>query len=249
MGDEHIMGYEHYWSYSVPANSVCCGKLGQEMPVGEITVTDRNDTALFYLESKDSQFRRVTIQRLYEEKVQWFEPLAKDYQKLIKVSDGFVTHSGVKHRSWKEIADFAEVDRSMILYYSKMPGDWKRAKNGGSGYLLVSVDSVPYWGDAIGQIPFAVNCFKNKLQETSGDINSAVIETIKVGQKYAEGTVSGKSDNTNSYDNLMILRGALWASKRYLWVSDEELIKTNEPVDSLKQSVSADNARKFGYLK
>jgi hypothetical protein len=47
----------------------------------------------------------------------------------------------------------------------------------------------------------------------------------------------------------MILQGALWVSKRYLWVSDKELIKTNEPVDSLKHSVSAGNARKFGYLK
>jgi len=243
-----VMGEGHYWNYSGPANGVYNGMLDQEMPIGRITVTDKNYVDLFYLESKDSNSRTVTIQDLYKEKVQWFEPEAKYYQKFISVSDKFMGHGGVKHFSWKDIADFAEVDRKLSSHHQEKPGDWKFVKEGGDQYLLVSVDNVPYWADAIGQIPFAVNCFKIMLRGNSGNVNSAITETIKTGQQHGDGAYFfGKPDIENNYDNLMILRGVLWAAKRYTLGSNKKLIKTEESVDSLKYSVSSDNARKFGY--
>lgn len=45
----------------------------------------------------------------------------------------------------------------MLSYRTGGSGDWKAESNPGNGYLMVEVEGVPYWADAIGQIPFTLN--------------------------------------------------------------------------------------------
>ena len=71
------------------------------------------------------------------------------------------------------------------------------------------VDDMPYWTDAIGQIPFAVDKVTDEL-ENDKSIDEAVNETMRVGKKFGEGKLfGGTPDNSNEYDNYFILRGAL----------------------------------------
>ena len=100
---------------------------------------------------------------------------------------------------------------------------------GGDGYPLVTVGGEPYWGDAIGQIPYAVGRFKHGLLEsgengTKATESEIISATLADGQKAAGGfwsyvtntiTFGTFSDESNNYDNHFILRGAHYASKRY----------------------------------
>ncbi|WP_437421962.1 hypothetical protein [Stutzerimonas chloritidismutans] len=79
---------------------------------------------------------------------------------------------------------------------------------------MVMVGSAPYWTDGIGKIPFAVDTFKLHCGEL-GDENQAITSTIQTGMDWGDGTFLGEKDNSNSYDNFMVLRGALWAADNH----------------------------------
>jgi len=132
----------------------------------------------------------------------------------------------LKHFTWSDVANFSEKDRWMISYRQGGSGDWKASKEAADGYLMVTVNGKPYWSDAVGQIPFAVDYFTDQLGET-GNYSQAMSSTIQKGREYGEGKlVGGSADNSNRYDNYFILRGAAWAGQRYK-VLNGKLIKTN----------------------
>ena len=103
-----------------------------------------------------------------------------------------------------------------MSYAQKNEGDWKQnKKDGAGGFLLVSIEGALYWADAIGQIPFAVDTFKSEFV-AAGDKDKAIIRTVKTGINYGDGSILfAKKDNSNNYDNFMILRGALWAAQNH----------------------------------
>lgn len=158
----------------------------------------------------------MTAKQLYNRGIQWFEPLADNYMPLKSMSKNIESASELKHFTWRQIDAFASEDRWMISYRQKGSGDWKKSKDGADGYLLVTVDGQPYWADAVGQIPFAVDYYTDRLED--GDSKSqAVSATVQKGREYAEGKIfGGTTDNSNSYDNYFILRGALYASEKYI---------------------------------
>ena len=155
----------------------------------------------------------MTAQELYKKGTQWFEPNADNYMPLKNVSPGLYSDK-VKSFSSDAIKDFASEDRWMMSYRQGGSGDWKSSKKGADGFLLVTIDAMPYWADAVGQIPFAVD----KVTDEIGDKKSkaeAVKETVKVGKEYGEGKlIGGKTDNSNTYDNYFILRGALFGASQ-----------------------------------
>lgn len=155
------------------------------------------------------QFEILTAQQLYDDYAwQWFEPLADNYHELIYLNEGPETHTAYKHFSWQDIVDFSSIDRLSVSYYQNLPGDWKTVKMGGDGYLMVMIEGSPYWTDAVGQVPFAVDTYRS-----THDIKYVV----STGMTWGKGTVSGPADKTNGYDNFMVLRGALFASKKYTY--------------------------------
>lgn len=80
------------------------------------------------------------------------------------------------------------------------------------------VNRRPYWADAIGQIPFSVDCMRDNIFKAHGNYDNAIKQTIKTGMEWGEGTIIGKKDNTDSYDNYLILRACLWSSHKFLFV-------------------------------
>lgn len=63
---------------------------------------------------------------------------------------------------------------------------------------------MPYWTDAVGQIPFAVDTYRDK---------QSITKTVQVGIEWGDGTWAGDADYSNEYDNYFVLRGAIYASK------------------------------------
>ncbi|WBM68740.1 hypothetical protein OH773_10980 [Buttiauxella sp. WJP83] len=157
------------------------------------------------------QFEILTAQQLYDHYAwQWFEPLADNYHELIYLNEGPETHTAYKHFSWQDIVDFSEVDRPSYQFYKEQEGDWKHNSSGGDGYLMVTVNGYPYWTDAVGQIPYAVDTFRS-LHNVS--------DVVETGMTFATtkpaDLLAGKRDMTSSYDNFFVLRGAIYASKRF----------------------------------
>jgi hypothetical protein len=175
-------------------------------------ITRNNGDILFALalnKKSDEKFEILTAQQLYNRYAwQWFEPLADDYHEMIYLNTGPETYDAYKHFTWKQIADFALVDRLSASFYPRMPGDWKSNSQGGDDYLMVMIDGQPYWTDAIGQIPFAVDTFRS-LHD--------IKYVIQTGMEWADGTLSSATDMTNRYDNFFLLRGALYASKKCIY--------------------------------
>lgn len=211
------------------------------MKPSDIIVTAKDGTKLFTLNDGKKAITTMTATQLYKRGTQWFEPTADNYMPLASVEKSFSTSSKVKHFSWNDIATFAEEDRSMISYRPGGSGDWKADENGGDGFLLVDVGGKPYWGDAIGQIPFAVDKFTDELEST-GSVSKAKAATIATGQEYGDGT-GQSADNSNSYDNAMIKRAINWAAKRYKvtegsgWLGDDyDIQKTNHSPNNLAKS-------------
>lgn len=171
-------------------------------------------------QNKGTFFRPLTAKQLYGAALQWFEPLADNYREIIWTYTGSTTvgsnaYSAYKHFSWNDIVEFSVVDRSSFSFRSGGDGDWKASHQGAEGYLLVLVDGYPYWGDAVGQIPFAVDTFKDKLEGT-GDKEKSIEAVIKAGLEHGDGSIIPSTENDpNKYDNFMILRGALWASENH----------------------------------
>lgn len=132
--------------------------------------------------------------------------LADNYHELIYLSNAPETYPAYRHFSWQDVVDFSSIDRLSASYYQYMPGDWKSSAEGGDGYLMVMINGVPYWTDAVGQIPFAVDTYRS---------NRDIKYVVRTGIKWAGGSVSSVSDVSNCYDNFFVLRGALFASKKY----------------------------------
>jgi len=119
----------------------------------------------------------------------------------------------------------------MSSYRPGGSGDWKADGKPGDGYLLSTVDDTPYWTDAIGQIPFAANKYRNEIGKKKATVGGSITNTLKAGQKYGDGNpINPKADYSSQYDNFMILRGALWQAGK----------------QSLTTPVSASNAKKYG---
>lgn len=188
---------------------------GQEDDVSGSVFIVTNDAGdeLFRLSSNFIKTQTITVKSLYNIGVQWFEPKADNYMELLSVSGNLGTSNSARHFTWDDIVEFAETERPNSAYLEKQPGDWKESSEGGAGYYLVVVGGMPYWGDAIGQIPFSVDVYTDLLEET-GDEDFARKHTIGLGKRFANG-IPLTVDKTNSYDNAMIVRAINWASNRY----------------------------------
>ena len=190
-------------------------------------VTTKSGEFLFSLDDGKKEKSTLTVKQLYDKGIQWFEPQADNYQKLIKLSDTLTKSKSLLHFTWDDIANFSEIDRWMSSYRQGGSGDWKKSKEGADGYLLVSVDGYPYWPDAIGQIPFAVNYYTDVRTKYNNN-TTAILKTVEKGMEYGEGfLVGGTPDYSNTYDNYFLLRGAYWASQRYTVGGDGKLHKNN----------------------
>ena len=210
----------------------------------DIIVTTNGGKELFRLDDGKTEITTMTAKQVYKKGIQWFESTADNYMPLMSKAEKLSTFSELKHFSWNEVADFAEEDRWMLSYRQGGSGDWKADGKPGDGYLMVTVGGEPFWADAIGQIPFAVDMFTDELEST-GNAETARKRTIQTGQDFGDGeVVGGKSDNSNGYDNAMIIRAINWAQKRYKvingsgWFGDTyDLKKTNHSPSNLsKQS-------------
>ena len=183
------------------------------MKPDDIVVTDSSGKALFTLDDGKKKITTMTVKQLYSKGYQWFEPLADNYMPLKSQTKELSTTDKVKRFSSADILEFANEDRWMISYRQGGSGDWKASEEGADGYMLVTVDETPFWADAIGQIPFAVDYVTDKLEDGT-KTNDAVKQTVKKGKEYGEGKLlGGESDNSNTYDNYFILRGALNGAK------------------------------------
>lgn len=182
---------------------------------GLIDVYTQSDKYLFSLEPNNKhKSQKITAKELYKKGIQWFSPTADNYLRLIKKSSNLSQYDELKHFSWEKVIEFAEEDRFMFAYRKGGSGDWKAEGNPGDGFLLVTINGMPYWADAIGQIPFALNEFRNCLK-FYGNYKLAEIETLRIGRKFGDGKLFGQSDESNSYDNEMIKRAIKWAKNRY----------------------------------
>lgn len=97
------------------------------------------------------------------------------------------------------------------------------------------VNKKPYWTDAIGQIPFSVDCMRDNIIKCQGNYDMAIKQTILTGMKWGAGEINGEEDNTNSYDNHMILRGCLWSRKKF---SYREKKNHDDSVFSIVEEIS-----------
>ncbi len=183
------------------------------MKADDIIVTAKDGTTLFTLDDGKETITKMTATQLYEKGTQWFEPEAENYMPIKFVAKGSSSDK-LKHFTKDEILEFANIGRWMSSYRSGGSGDWKASEEGADGYLLVTVDNMPYWADAIGQIPFATDLVTDKIEDGSKKYN-AIMETIKTGRKHGSGSLMGGGsgqDNSNGYGNYMILRGAAYGA-------------------------------------
>jgi hypothetical protein len=203
---ENVSVYATMWSNPIFYND----------PLGDTTrVTTKSGKFLFDLNDGTNNLTTLTAKQLYARGIQWFEPLADNYMPIIRMNDKIGNLSELKHFSWSSISDYASRDRWMISYRQRGSGDWKAEGKPGDGYLLVTVNGQPYWADAVGQIPFAIDYFTDRLI-IHGNRTKAIRETIQKGREYAEGKlIGGQTDNSNRYDIYFILRGALFAADKY----------------------------------
>ena len=211
-----------------------------------ITVISKNNNFLFSLNDGTNTNTNLTAKSLYSKGIQWFAPSADNYMELISINPIIKELNAIKHFSWDEIVQFGEIDRDMFSYRTGGDGDWKADGKPGDGYLLVTVGGFPYWADAIGQIPFALNNYRNNLKAFA-NYNTAAKETIRIGMKFGNGnilsSIFGSSDNSNSYDNEMIRRAVQWSSKRYKiigrnpWNRNAIISTTNYPPMMLKEAL------------
>jgi len=187
-----------------------------ESEIQVIIVTTNAGKYLFSLRaSEDYPAEKITAKDLYDKGIQWFCPHADNYLELLHIDPDLTTFDELKHFTWENIVAFAEVDRWSISFRSGGSGDWKAAATGGDGYVLISVGGYPYWADGIGQIPFAVDTYRENLEDGLPH-EAATRSTLSTGQQFGDGSLfGGSSDFSNSYDNHIILRACLWGGSRY----------------------------------
>ena len=194
-------------------------------PIGRIdlngdTLSVVNKTGGFLFSLDDGTFLKSEIKAsdLYKRGTQWFESTAENYMPLLSVNANIRKSESFKHFTWQDIIDFAEIDRSMLSYRSHGSGDWKAEGKPANGYLLVEIEDIPYWADAIGQIPFALNDYRN-YYKNSFDSEFAARSTIADGAQFANGSlwnlIFPSYDYSNTYDNAMIKRAVDWTKHRY----------------------------------
>lgn len=201
-----------------------------------LIVTRKNADVLFVLkgESQDS-FGIITAQELYDDyRYQWFEPLADNYREMIYLNKEDYINNAYKIFSWEDIVRFALVYRPLLSYRSEATGDWKSVSEGGDRFLLSLINGTPYWSDAIGQIPFAVGTYRTF---------HTIEATVKTGMTWATGkpwdALNQNSDTSNEYDNFFVLRGAIYASKKFFYTV-KSTGKTYPSVDVLETSIEVD---------
>lgn len=179
-----------------------------------IVVTRNNGDILFILRGAEKdEYSVITAQKLYDKLAyQWFEPLADNYRELLYVNTSDDVKEAYRHFTWEDIDKFACVDRFLLSYHTDLKGDWKASPEGGSGYLMSMIDSVPYWNDAIGQIPFAVDTYR---------LWKNIPATVETGITWQTGNTRDalmqRKDYSNKYDNFFVLRGALYAAKKFTY--------------------------------
>ena len=155
----------------------------------------------------------MTVKELYDNKTKWFEPEGDNYIPLKSVEPILTSedYNGVLHTSFDEIVEWSiKENRYSGSFASGMPGDWKKSSTGGRGFLLSEVDGKPYWTDALGQIPFAIDTYEYYLRNGSGVPD---FKTVRAGVNFANGLPYVSPDNTKSYDNMMIIKTTEWAKK------------------------------------
>lgn len=210
---------------------------------GDIRVVSKDGAELFVLDDGqgDQKVTTMTAKQLYDRGIQWFEPQADNYMSLKSMAPDIAGKPGLKHFTWNQIAEFATKDRWMTDYRAGGSGDWKAAPQGADKYFLVTVGGKPYWADAIGQIPFAVNN-ATKLLKDGGDPTSAIKETVITGQKHGKGQLfGGAPDTSNKYDNYLVLRGATWATERHY--------NQNFSPERLADPIGRESAVRYGVIK
>ena len=202
-----------------------------------LIITRKNGDVLFVLKGgeKDS-FGIITAQDLYDKfKYQWFEPLADNYRELLFVNDADYVKEAYKIFTWNEIARFSLVDRPSYSFYKNLEGDWKQNPEGGAGYLMILISDIPYWADAVGQIPFAVDTYRS---------TQSITRTVQIGIDWGAGTFTGDVDYSNEYDNYFVLRGALFASKKFTY----KVVSTGKsyPAGAIEEISHSVNAESLG---
>lgn len=197
-----------------------------------LIITRKNADVLFVLRGSESDsFKIMTAQDLYDKfEYQWLEPLADNYRELLYVNNEDYIKMAYRIFSWGDIAKFSLVDRPLLSYRSGGSGDWKSVPDGGAGFLLCLIENVPYWSDAIGQIPFAVGEYRTF---------HSIEATVNTGINWATGkpwdALFHNIDATNEYDNFFVLRGALYASKKFTY-STKNSRETYPAVDVVESS-------------
>ena len=210
--------------------------LAYEVAFGEkadtIQIFNKEGIYLFSIERKDRTETRLSTKELYRiGGIQWFESGADNYHRLIDVNPDLQDKEkceglGVLYFTWRDIVEFAHENNGDLHWYDilfmtsmsnklnyarNMPYDWKQSPKGARGFILVSMEGIPYWADAVGQIPYAIDVYRAFYRQY-GNVQKARNGTIKLGYLFADGTPMN-ADNSNSYDNAMILRGINWAEK------------------------------------
>ncbi|EIP9903179.1 hypothetical protein P5N26_001707 [Campylobacter coli] len=229
----------------------------EEVEGGEKTDTiqifNKEGIYLFSIEKKDRTETRLSVSELYKlQGIQWFESGAENYHKLLDVNPDLKDKEkceglGVLYFTWRDIVEFAEAlyqpvkNRfdlmDFVKYFSGNSGDWKQSPKGARGYVLVSMEGIPYWADAVGQIPYAINAYK-AFYSFANNHTSAKNAVVNIGYIFSKGEKNELLDlrkyiqwNTNidlklyeenpnppsdkdSYDNKMIVRAI-----RYVYLS------------------------------
>lgn len=166
---------------------------------------------------------------------------------LVYINAAAEVSDACKYFTWQYIVDFAEIDTMPLSFSKGMPGDWKASQQGGADYLLVQVGGKPYWTDAIGQIPYAVETYR---------FFDSIEKTIATAKLWADGTAQSEYDNTNTDDNFFVLRCALYANKRFSYTITQNelsypavnLSEQTHPVDcnSLSQPIDENQLALYG---
>ena len=183
-----------------------------------IQIFNKEGIYLFNIERKDRTETRLSTKELYDiGGIQWFESSADNYHKLIDVNpdlqdkekcEGIKDHKGlgILYFTWRDIVEFVDSmapniefsdknkDEKLInyatIYFGGKKGDWKKAENGAKGYRLVSMEGIPYWADAVGQLPYAINIYRGFLQLTHNKAK-AKNATINMGYAFHRGREEG----------------------------------------------------------
>ena len=210
----------------------------EEVEGGEKTDTiqifNKEGIYLFSIEKKDRTETRLSVSELYKlQGIQWFESGAENYHKLLDVNPDLKDKEkceglGVLYFTWRDIVEFAEVDRMSVSYGKWGSGNWKKVEEGAKGHILVSMQGIPYWADAVGQIPYAIGVYRNALHNISISLESAEQKVTDNKYYFYDGDyIKGvlrkmgvlpipQDELVNNYDNKMVDRGLNFAQKKYM---------------------------------